>query len=372
MMNTDVPFPKLVPRHALTRASLALGSATICLLVLAGCNPRELSHNPVEAGPSTEFVDEGVAAVIDGRRITVSEVHEHMRNQFLEEFLRQPEDRQFEMRERAVRDIVQEHIIEIEARKQAKTPEEVYEAIENSVPEPTDEEVADWYSKNHGRLRGAKLEDVSGPIKELLVNEGRSQALKAFLDPKLEALAWQMLLAPPRKELATTRLVRGSASAPVTIIAFSDYQCPYCVRAEPILAQVLERYPEQVRLVHRHFPLDTIHPFARPAAEASMCAEEQGKFWEYHDGIFARRGKLEEGSFAEIGSALGLDAEALSSCIEERRYKDFVEADFTAGKEAGVTGTPSFFLNGISLKGARDADDLSRHVDLELARINAD
>lgn len=102
-----------------------------------------------------------------------------------------------------------------------------------------------------------------------------------------------------------------------------------------------------------------------------MCADEQGKFWEYHDGIFARKGKLAEGSFVEIGSEIGLDPDAFSSCVDERRYKDFVEADFAAGSDAGVTGTPSFFLNGIALKGTRDADELSRHVDLELARIKS-
>jgi protein-disulfide isomerase len=102
-----------------------------------------------------------------------------------------------------------------------------------------------------------------------------------------------------------------------------------------------------------------------------MCADEQGKFWEYHDGIFALNGRLADGSLAEIASSIGLEEDAFSLCIEERRYKDFVEADFKAGQEAGVTGTPSFFLNGIKLKGARDADELSRYVDLELARIEA-
>ena len=177
------------------------------------------------------------------------------------------------------------------------------------------------------------------------------------------------LITPPRNELEATRLVRGPADAAVTIMTFSDYQCPYCVRSEPVLAEVLERYPDQVRLVHRHFPLDNIHPFARPASEASMCADEQGKFWEYHDGIFALDGRLADGSLAEIASSIGLDEDAFSLCIEERRYQDFVDADFKAGQEAGVTGTPSFFLNGIKLKGARDADELSRYVDLELARI---
>jgi protein-disulfide isomerase len=136
-----------------------------------------------------------------------------------------------------------------------------------------------------------------------------------------------------------------------------------------VLAEVLARYPDQVRLVHRHFPLDNIHPYARPAAEAAMCADEQGRFWDFHDAIFARSGRLGEGSFVEIGSELGLDLDAFNACVEERRYADFVRDDMAAGEEAGVTGTPAFFINGIPLKGARDADDLSRVIDAEIARI---
>ena len=100
-----------------------------------------------------------------------------------------------------------------------------------------------------------------------------------------------------------------------------------------------------------------------------MCADEQGKFWEYHEAIFARAGKLSAESFGEIGSELGLDAEALSTCMSERRYSDFVQKDFDAGRAAGVTGTPAFFVNGLTLKGSRDADQLSEVIDSELARV---
>jgi protein-disulfide isomerase len=154
-------------------------------------------------------------------------------------------------------------------------------------------------------------------------------------------------------------------------MVFSDYQCPYCVRSEPVLAEVLSRYPDSVRLIHRHFPHDSILPFARPAAEAAMCAEEQGKFWEFHDGIFALNGRLDASSFLAIGADLDLDPGALGECLEERRYEKFVQEDLLAGQAAGVTGTPAFFVNGIAMKGARDADDLSRVVDSELARIQA-
>jgi protein-disulfide isomerase len=380
MMNIRNSISTLVSRNNLSPMApgasnsadgmLALTLASIGLLVLAGCSPRDLDTSSVDTGPSTDSgQEEAVVAIVEGRSIMISEIDEHMKDQFLEEFLKQPEERRFEMRETAVRDLVQRRVIEDEAKKQGKTSQELLDEIANSVSDPTVEEVTAWFSENQGRLRGAKLEDVSGAIKDLILKERRAKAMSDFLDPKLEALSWKIVLTPPRKELEATRLVRGSADAPVTIMAFSDYQCPYCVRAEPVLTEVLERYPDQVRVVHRHFPLDNIHPFARPASEAAMCADEQGKFWEYHDGIFARQGKLEDGSLAEIGSAVGLDADEFNRCFEERRYKDFVEADFAAGQEAGVTGTPSFFLNGIKLTGARDANELSRYVDIELARI---
>jgi protein-disulfide isomerase len=355
--------------------SILLPLAWAALLAGTGCSGQNLGQDAVSAGPNAKPTslpgDEAVAAVIDGRSISLGEVHEHMKQQFITEFARQPEDRQFEMHEAAIRELVQQHIFQTEAAKQGKTEEELVRGILDSIPQPTIDEITTWYKANQSRLRGAPLEDVADSIAKLLTSEREAEARSAFLDPKLAALSWKMVVEPPRTELEATRLVRGPANAPVTIIAFSDYQCPYCVGAEPILAEVLERYPEKVRVVHRHFPLDSIHPFARPAAEAAMCADEQGKFWEYHDAIFAKAGRLDENSLAEIGTALGLEAEKFDVCVEERRYQDFVEADFTAGREAGVSGTPSFFLNGIALKGARDADELSRYVELELARLDS-
>ena len=354
----------------------ALVFAALLPVALAGCGPQKLENlesGSVEAGPveSAESNAEynAVAMILDGREITVAEVDEHMKDQFMEEFSRQSNDKQFEMREKAARDLVRSIVIGAEAKKRGISPDELSEEIANAVPKPTSEEIATWYKANQSRLRGARLEEISSQIDELLMNERRAKALDGFLGPKLEAMSWRMVLSPPRQDLESTRLSRGKADAPVTIMTFSDYQCPYCILAEPVLDEVLARYPEKVRIVHRHFPLDSIHPFARPAAEASMCADEQGKFWAFHQAIFDLSGKLVEGSMVKIGSDLGLDKDLLTSCIEERRFKDFVDADFAAGRAAGVTGTPAFFINGMTFTGSRDADEMSRQVDLELARI---
>ncbi|MFK7895524.1 MAG: thioredoxin domain-containing protein [Myxococcota bacterium] len=352
-----------------SRSIALIAIVGISLTSLVGCGPLGLERDSGNAAaPISTPGGDAVALVIEGDTITVDELHTHMQSQFMEEFLRQPEANRFEMQETAIRDMVQRRVVEAAAAERGLTKDELFEEISNSAPEPSVQDVASWYSENQSRLRGARLEDVAGQIKELLTNEARGNAWNEFIGPKLEALDWEMVLAPPRQDLEATRLIRGDPAAEVTIMAFSDYQCPYCIRSEPVLAEVLERYPEDVRVVYRHFPLDSIHPFARPAAEASMCAEEQGKFWEFHDQVFALKGKIAEGSLAKIGADIGLDTGALDACMSERRYQEFVQNDFLAGQAAGVTGTPAFFVNGIALKGARDADELSRIVESELAR----
>lgn len=360
--------------RAARRVLAPLFAWSALVLCVSGCGPLGLEKEASDGKSSQTEVREGSeqgALVIEGRTITVGEVHDWMQEQFIDEFLKQPEDQIYEMHEKAVRELVQRHVIEEAAAEQGVAPEALFEQVTGEVAEPTLEDVTEWYAQNQARLRGARLEEIGSQIKDLLANERRSQAWAEFVGPRVEALDWELMLEPPRKQLEATRLARGPADAPVTIMSFSDYQCPYCIRSEPVLAEVLSRYPDEVRLIHRHFPLDSIHPFARPASEAAMCAEEQGRFWDFHDAIFAKRGRIEEGTLGEIGEELGLDGEALAECIAERRYADFVEADFLAGQRAGVTGTPAFFVNGIPLKGARDADDLSRVVDSELERIRS-
>jgi predicted DsbA family dithiol-disulfide isomerase len=352
-----------------------LAAWILLVICLVGCGPLGLEPSAADSAsakptPATEGGEE-VAVLIEGQSITVADLHQHMQKQFLEELLRKPPAEIYEMHENAVRDLVQRHVIDGAAAERGISSEALFEEITSAAPEPTIQDVTDWFAQNESRLRGARLEDVAGQIRDMLAGEAQSKAWGDFVGPRIAALDWQMKLEPPREQLVATRLIRGPEDAAVTIMTFSDYQCPYCIRSEPVLAEVLARYPETVRVIQRHFPLDSIHPFARPAAEAAMCAEEQGKFWEFHDAIFARQGRLAEGSFAEIGTELELDSEALSTCISERRYADFVQADFMAGQQAGVTGTPAFFINGIPLKGARDADDLSQIVDSELARIQA-
>jgi predicted DsbA family dithiol-disulfide isomerase len=142
---------------------------------------------------------------------------------------------------------------------------------------------------------------------------------------------------------------KGPETAPVTIVVFDDYQCPYCVRLNPILEQVLKKYPEDVKLVIKHFPL-RMHKFAKKASRASLAAHKQNKFWEYHDMIFENYKGLNDDKFPEFAAALNLDVEKFKTDMNSKPMGDIIKKDMAEGKKAGVSGTPTVFINGKRLK----------------------
>ncbi len=146
----------------------------------------------------------------------------------------------------------------------------------------------------------------------------------------------------------------GPADATIVIVEYSDFQCPYCkMFVENTYARLRQTHGDRVRFVYRDFPLDSIHPRARPAAEAAQCAHEQGKFWEYHDLLFANQQALEASDLKRYAQQLGLNMEQFNACVDTRKYQASVEADVQAGLRQNVTGTPTFFINGQALVGAQ-------------------
>lgn len=146
----------------------------------------------------------------------------------------------------------------------------------------------------------------------------------------------------------------GPADARIVIIEYSDFQCPYCkMFMENTYVRLRQMYSDQVRFIYRDFPLDSIHPRARPAAEAAQCAHEQGKFWEYHDLLFANQQALETSDLKRYAQQLGLNMDQFNTCVDTRKYQASVEADVQAGLRQNVTGTPTFFINGQALVGAQ-------------------
>jgi diadenylate cyclase len=156
---------------------------------------------------------------------------------------------------------------------------------------------------------------------------------------------------------------RGPEDAPVTLVKYGDYECPYCGRAHPVLKEVQERAKERVRFVFRHFPLDSVHPRARRAAQAAEAAAAQGRFWEMHDLLYESQGELGDEDLVRYAAELGLDLRRFEEDLATERYARRIEEDRLGGDHAGVNGTPAFFVNGVRYTGRVSLDELLAAVE---------
>ncbi len=275
----------------------------------------------------------------------------------------------YEARRNAIEEIAGEKLIEMEAKARGTTTAELIDKeITSKIQAVTEADVVAWYNANQSRVQGATLEQVKTPIRNLLTQQRSANAYQTFVEQLKLKTPVRVSLEPPRQKIATADSPsQGPASAPIELVEFSDFQCPYCFRAHPTVTQVLNTYGNKVRFVYRNYPLPS-HPNARPAAEAAQCANEQGQFWAYHDRLFADQSKLSDADLKSSAAALGMDASKFNACFDSHKYKARVDADMQAGNEAGVNGTPAFFINGRMLSGAQPFDEFKKVIDEELTR----
>jgi protein-disulfide isomerase len=323
-------------------------------LLLLGCEGR------VEESTAGE-----IAAVVDGSSITISELDDWIRDDlYRQEIAGNSPSQMHLLRTEGLRRMIEERVMEAEASRSNLDPSQVLERELEALGPITDEEVESFYAERADRLKGATLEELTPRIREYL-QQKRASAAVARLREQANVT---VLLEPPRVAVEGDGPSLGPAEAAVTIVEFSDFQCPFCERAIPVLKELRERYPNDVRVVYRHFPLDSIHPRARPAAEASLCAHDQGKFWPYHDKLFENPAALADDDLRRYATELELDADRFERCVAERPHREAVEADAAAASEAGVNGTPAFFVNGIFIEGAQPASAFIELIDAELVR----
>lgn len=154
---------------------------------------------------------------------------------------------------------------------------------------------------------------------------------------------------PEYPDIYTPKPAKGNTSADVKILEFSDFQCPACSAAYPVAEQIIKEYGDKVSLEYRHFPLTSIHQFAFKAAEASECANDQGKFWEYADILFTNQKDLSKKALKKYAAEISLDTELFNNCLESGAKAKYVTADFNEGIGKRVGGTPTFFINGKEL-----------------------
>ena len=308
-----------------------------------------------------------VLATVDGYEITRQEVEEIAPDQFI-----QANQQLHDLIERALEQAIDKRLVDIEAEKEGLDVDGLMvREVVSKLPEVSPAEIDSVYNLYREQLNDAPLDSVAPQIRAFLSRQQRSLAMQVYLAQLRAVHDVRNLLEPARIEVEAIGPSKGSADAPITLVEFSDFECPFCVRVLPTLDQVQEKYGDQVRIVYRQFPLNAIHPNAQLSAEASLCADAQGKFWEMHDAIFEARGKADAEGLKAMAVDLGMDPEVFNGCLDSREFRGQVEADLEAGRQAGVTGTPALFINGRFLSGAQPFNVVSKVIDDELTRIGS-
>jgi protein-disulfide isomerase len=314
---------------------------------------------PLSAADNLVQTQKPVVAVVDGVEVTEDELK-------VEAQIVQLKKQEYELKMRALENTISRKIIDRAASAKNLTPEEFFrQEVDSKIPEPTANEIEGFYWGQRDKFRDP-LDQVRDQVAQALQRAKTQEGRQALLQQLRQQAAVRMLLEPPRLAVAIGNAPRkGSPSAPVTIVEFSDYQCPFCKRTQATLQQLAVKYGDQVSFAFKDFPLNKLHPQAQAAAEAAHCAGEQGKYWEYHDALFGASA-LDPESLREAASQIPLDQSAFQACTAAGKYKERVESNSLEGRQLGVNSTPSFFVNGVFLSGSQPLAAFEKVINAEI------
>jgi protein-disulfide isomerase len=278
----------------------------------------------------------------------------------------------YQHRRQSIDQIVADYLIEAAAKK-AGTTKDAYLQSELTKRRGaiTDADIQRVYDDNKDRVGASTVADLKSSITTFITSNRDAQNL-AVLVSELKAAgpAVSVALDPPRYDvtIAAHDPSRGPADAPVTIVEFSEYQCPFCARVTPTLKGLEQKYAGKIRFVYKDFPLQN-HLQAPKAAEAAHCAGDQGKYWELHDRLFANQQQLQVPQLKQHAAALGLNQATFDECLDSGKHAAIVQEDFEYGGKIGVGSTPTLYINGRIVSGAQPPSVFEAIIDDELARL---
>ena len=336
------------------------------LLVTLACQHfgQDQPHGDGSGGPASS----AAVATIDGRTITVGELDDFIKEElFNKETSKRNPAALYKARARFLEGMIVERVIEKAASAVKLSSDDYLRQQVEAQGEVPEQEIAAFYEENIDRIGEQSLDDVRDQIKDYLERQ-RTGAIIADLREQADT---EILLEPVRIEVEAIGPSKGPDDAVVTIVEFSDFECPYCQRVVVTIDQVLAKYPTQVRFVHRNLPL-SLHARARAAAEAAACASNQGDFWDYHNLLFANPRALSDEDLERYASEVGLEMPAFRQCVQNRETQQIVDADVAAAGSYGIIGTPSFLINGTPMHGAQSLEAFSEVIDAEIARASTD
>jgi protein-disulfide isomerase len=307
-----------------------------------------------------------VVATVQGQPIAAEDLTNLLRGE-----LTRLEIQRYQLMKEKLDELIADKVFSLEAAQRGVPVQQfVQDEIVAKIPAVTPQQVQAFYEANKSRIK-QPLEKISEQLTSYLQQQGQEQRRQALLKELQPRYPVTVALRAPKIEVATDgKPSLGPDNAPVTIVEFSDFQCPYCRQAQGALKQLMAAYEGKVKLVFRDFPLRNIHPQAQKAAEAAQCAAEQQQFWPYHDKLFATS-NLQMDELKKFAQELGLNLEQFTACLDSSKYAGGIDADMRAGQNVGVNATPTFFVNGYLLSGAASYERFKELVDAALEQAQS-
>ncbi|MEJ1342725.1 MAG: thioredoxin domain-containing protein [Candidatus Sedimenticola sp. (ex Thyasira tokunagai)] len=313
----------------------------------------------------TGWAESSTAAKVGDWQVTVEDV-----DAALGQKLYELDKKRYQLRVMEVQNRLNQYLLESEAKaKSTDISELIKGAINERVQKVSDEDAKSFMATNAGRIPEGVTE---AQVKGFLLEQERKRVLGGYIRTLQEKYGAEILLEEPlapRVEIrGSQELSKGPSDAKITIVEFSDFECPFCSKVQGTLGEVLKAYPEDVRLVYRHFPL-SFHRNALTASEATMCAQDQGKFWPMHDEIFSDQKNIAVDDLKKHAETIGLEMTEFNNCLDQRTHKEYVTADVNEASRIGVSATPTFYVNGVKLEGGYDMSNFSKAIDRELKKM---
>ena len=309
--------------------------------------------------------EQSVAARVDEQVITMQDLENALASQ-----LAKLQEQKYQLMQSKLDELIEGRLLEQEAKRRGMTVEALLKAeVLSKVPKVTEVEVTSFITENKARLRGETAE-LQPRVRNYLRDEKVAQQQRAYVAGLLQGAKVATFLQEPEPIRVAVKgegaFVKGPKDAPVTLVEFTDFHCAFCGRAVATLKDVMREYDGKIRWVFRDFPIASLHPRAPKAAEAARCAGEQGKFWEYHDLLFESQSLATIEDFKRSAEQLKLDLKSFGQCLDSGKHQAAVEADVQEGTRLGVTGTPTFFINGRILVGAQPLENFRKVIEAEL------
>jgi protein-disulfide isomerase len=274
---------------------------------------------------------------------------------------------------KALDSLIDDRLMTLQAAKNQMTKQRLIEVeIESNVETPSPQEVDAFYEANKAQIAA----QIPGPkaqalpqVRQYMIDSSRNRYRKMLVDSLRRSYKVTTNLDPLRTDIATAgHPSRGPANAAVTIVEFADFECPFCGGLYPTLKQVEKSYPEKVRIVFRQFPLVNIHPRAQKAAEASLCANDQQRFWEFYDSLYTNQAQLEVADLKQRAVTLRMNAATFNTCLDSGKHAETIRKDQDEARKAGVSSTPTMFINGRFLSGNQPYTTIRDIIEDELKR----